>query len=188
MAESHPANGATSVQRAEAFRFEHTVEVSEATYTELHQLRPPSPRQRVLVLSLAAAGLTLLMGGWTRSLGTLMLVSAAILWSLPHLARRGVVDEYARAGYRRAPTTFGVSNRSIWLRGGPLRAESDWTGLDHWDRHGDWIVLRATGMPQVILPAGELERAGVLEWVMAMARAHGRGPEETRGQGERSPG
>ena len=184
MAETHPANSATAVQRAEAFRFEHTVEVGEATYTELHQLRPPSPRQRVLVLSLAAAGLTLLMGGWTRSLGTLMLVSAAILWSLPRLARRGVRDEYAGARYLHGPVTFGVSERSIWLRGGPLRAESDWTGLDYWDRRGDWVVLRATGIPQVILPAGELERAGLLDRVLALARAHGPSLEEARGEGE----
>ena len=171
MAESHSSEGRTPPPHAEPFRFEHTVEVSEATYIELYQMRPPSPLQRVLVVGLAAAGLTLLVGGWTRSLGGLMVLSAAIVWCLPRVARRGVRDAYARAPYLRGPATFGVSERSIWMRGGPLRAESDWTGLDYWDRRGDWIVLGASGMPPVMLPAGEMGRAGLLDRVLALARA-----------------
>jgi hypothetical protein len=157
----------------EGFRFEHTLSLGEREYDALRQLAPTSHRARVIMLGLGALGLVLLVvNRWTAPLGVVLLLVAALFLFTPRIARKGVREEYIRARYLHGPVKYGVDDRGMWFYGGALRAESAWTGLAVWERRDNWLLLGADGMPQVVLPVGELRAAGVYDRVLELARAH----------------
>lgn len=59
------------------------------------------------------------------------------------------------------------------MHGRPVRSEAPWTRLTVWQLRDDWLMLSASGIPQVYLPVQALQAAGVYDRVLTLARTHG---------------
>jgi hypothetical protein len=158
---------------APRFEFEHEVRWTEAEFGRLRELEPFTRRGKLLLLLVAAVGAALLAPRWTAPVGFVLLLLAVFFWFTPRMGRSGVRTEFSEARYLRGPVTYGVGTDGIWVRGGPLSAQSGWAGLKVWDRRHGWLMLAASGMPPVYLPEDGLRAAGLYDTVLALARRHG---------------
>ena len=163
---------ASARQSGEFLQFEHTVTWDEQTYARLRQVTPPSRRARLRMLLVAVLGVMLLFWPYSAPVGVILLLIAGFFWFTPRISRWGTRNELNSASYLAGPVSYGVTEAGVWMHGGPLRAESAWSGLRVWDlRHG-WLMLAASGMPPVYLPEAELRAAGLFEQVLARAKDH----------------
>lgn len=166
--------GANTVRSDDlSFQFEQTVEWTEPEYTRLRWPEASIRRGRFIAIAIGILGLAMSPSRWTAPVGLLLILVGTFLWFAPRIGRRGVREEFTDAAYLRGPVTYGVSDEGLWMRGGPLRAESRWEGMRAWDcRHG-WLLLAASGMPPVYLSEDRLRAAGIYESVLELANQHG---------------
>ena len=156
-----------------AFRFERVIALQEADYVDLRSAQPVSRRNGWFVVLLIVVSALLYLSRWTALIGTVTLVTAALIGFTPWLLRRGAREEFLRTPYLQGPASHGVSEASLWVHSGSLRSESDWSGLRIWDLKKGWLLLSAVGMPQVLLREEDLRAAGLYDQVLALAQRHG---------------
>ena len=150
--------------------FEHTVEFDESKYRDIWANKPT----RWLRFGMTAiVGVIMLYWSYTLLLGVLLLAICLILLVSPRLLKRGVSHSFQGQTYLNKPTTFGVSEEGLWVRGESLDASAGWPLLVTWQIRGDWLILSATGIPQVLLPVSAMKSAGHFERIMKLASTYG---------------
>ena len=155
------------------FRFEHTVQFTEAEYVHLRRIGPIVSRWGRAKLGLVVLfGLALLAFRWTAPFGGFIVLTSFGFWLLFRFSPKAGRDEYRQSSYLHGPITYGVSGYGVWIEGGPLHAESAWSGVRVWHSRDGLLMLSATGMPPVYLPEAQLRDAGLHDRVMALAREH----------------
>jgi hypothetical protein len=67
-----------------------------------------------------------------------------------------------------------VSDTEIWVDTPLLKCVSKWENLVTWREIAGWLMLTAKGMPSAFYRIEVLQRDGLYERVMTLARSHGK--------------
>jgi hypothetical protein len=111
----------------DAFRFEHTCELSEDEYVALLGLLASDKRSRWLRrVGILAVGIACLFFPYTFLLGVAILTLAVIAVVAPRYLPGTAARVYGEMLYLHEPVTYGVDHERLWARAGGLSAEVTW--------------------------------------------------------------
>jgi hypothetical protein len=155
------------------FRSAQTVEVSQAQYVLIFS--PSSTRRRAIRLGVTAIlGVFCLLWSYTLLLGVGLLLLTFIALAIPRLLPAGRASVYRSTPHLQRPFTCGVSDTEIWVDTPLLKCVSKWENLVTWREIAGWLMLTAKGMPSAFYRIEVLQRDGLYERVMTLARSHGK--------------
>jgi hypothetical protein len=151
--------------------FEHTLKFDEETYRTIWQKN--STRWLCFAIALVI-GILLLLWSYTILLGVILLILCFISLVSPQILRKGLHHNFQGHKYLHQQLKFGVSAEHIWVEGDTINTKASWTLLITWQIREDWLILSASGMPQVYLPISEMTRSGVYNKILELATKNGK--------------
>ncbi len=151
--------------------FEHTIKFDEKTYRAVWERK--STRWLRFGIGLVV-GLFMLFWSYTLLLGVLVLILCFL-----HLVSPGILKKSLRLGfqghkYLHQPLKYSVSVEYLWVQGETINAKASWSLLVTWQIIRDWLILSASGIPQVYLPIPDMKRSGVYNKVFELAKKNGK--------------
>jgi hypothetical protein len=167
----------------EQFSFEHQWQMSEEEYQLLVvQLGRHARRMHPLALTArvglwAALGTGLLFVPYLSAFGVLvLLVVVVVLLRKPiwrWMLRVNGDSQRAHTLYLHEPVLSGVSEAGFWIESSTVKQHTAWPALFLWEVRDGWLRLAPAAGPQAYFPVAAMQAAGVFDFVMAKARAHG---------------
>lgn len=159
------------------FRFENTLTLTEAEYSELWLL-VPKPRWRgwIRLLAITAVGVALLFPPYTllRVLGVIILGVVLSVILLPRLILPfGIRSTFRKHRYLRDALTYGVSEQKLWIKGPYLDASVSWPLLVTWRETADWLILSPSGIPPLYFSLARLREERLYAQVKELAKRYG---------------
>ncbi len=151
--------------------FEHTVKFDEKTYRGIWVTKPVRWIRISFTISI---GIIMLFWSYTMILGILVLGLCLIALVSPSIITKGLHHNYHGHKYLHQPLTYGVSEDFLWVRGKTLDASANWSLLATWQVRADWLILNASGIPQVFLPVSEMKESGIFDQIMQLALDYGK--------------
>jgi len=67
-----------------------------------------------------------------------------------------------------------VSEDRLWVRGKTIDTSASWSLLATWQVRTDWLILNASGIPQVFLPVSSMKKCGSFKRIMQLALENGK--------------
>ena len=159
------------------FNFEHEVSLSETEYVRI-MVRGVRWRNQRLIL-LLAAGIGGLFWPYTVALGIVIIGLALALMLAAGSLPIGAGAQYRESPHLQKPMRCGVSESEVWAHSSSFRFVAAWDHLRTWRECEGWLMLWPSGMGPVFLSQSQLQRAGVYEQVLALARQHDRRPHRS---------
>ena len=151
--------------------FEHTANFDEKTYRGIWVAKPVRWYRFTII---TAVGIILLFWSYTLIIGVLILGLSLIAFVSPRILGKGLRHNYYGHKYLHQPLTYGVSEDHLWVRGKNIEASATWTLLATWQVRADWLILTASGIPQVFLPVSDMKKVGSFERIMQLALENGK--------------
>jgi hypothetical protein len=151
--------------------FEHTIQFEEEGYRAIWKGYPRRWLRFAVALGL---GLFMLFWAHTLLLGVVVLILCFIHLISPGLLSKSLHHNFQGLKYLHHPLKYGVSGEYLWVQGKTIDAKASWSLLVTWQIRNDWLILSASGIPQVYLPVPEMKRSGVYDEVLELAKKNGR--------------
>lgn len=157
------------------FRFEYKHKLSETEYNSVWSVISPKPFNRIL-RRVVLVFVTVLCFFWayTFLLGVLGVVIIFLMLFMPQVLPGTVRRQYRKYKITGKTLTYGVDNKSLWIKGKDISAKISWSFLTVWRIRGDWLVLQSDGIPPFYLPISQLESQGVFAEVMGLVEKYGK--------------
>jgi hypothetical protein len=151
--------------------FEHTIEFDAKTYRAVWE-RKSTRWVRIAVAFVV--GLFMLLWSYTFLLGVLVLILCLLHLIFPAILLKRFHLNFQGHKYLHQPLTYHVSVEHLWVQGETINAKASWSLLVTWQIIRDWLILSASGIPQVYLPIPDMKRSGVYDKVLDLAKKNGK--------------
>ena len=126
------------------------------------------------VTLIAGAGILLLLSSYTLLLGLVLLALCALAVIMPKFVPFGHRTTWEGHKYLHQNLKYSIGRDGLRLQGKTIEIKLGWDLLVTWRIIGDWLILSASGGPQLFFPISEMKQYGVFEEVMELAKNHGK--------------
>jgi hypothetical protein len=159
------------------FSFSHELLLTEDQYVAIWRSAKSSRRWKMLISQSVIAIVVLvlsLLSAYTTGLGIALALFFFYLGTIGFFPPQILRKTFRDLRYISDPITYSVTQKDLSVASRRLHASATWDLLVTWQIVGDWLILRASDIPQLYFPVERLKQLDMFDKVLGLAKRNGK--------------